>query len=73
MNDIQLKPCPFCGSEKLKLVKKRRIYRGNKAYTASIRCNCCHARGGTVINLTIPYAVKEDVEATARKLWNERC
>ena len=30
------------------------------------------ARGGTVINLTIPYAVKEDVEATARERWNRR-
>lgn len=67
-----LKPCPFCGSEKLKLEKKRTVYKGYKAYTASVRCNCCHARGGTVINLMIPYAVKEDVEATARRRWNRR-
>ena len=67
-----LKPCPFCGSEKPKLEKKRTVYKGHKAYTASVRCNCCHARGGTVINLTIPYAVKEDVEATARRRWNRR-
>ena len=67
-----LKPCPFCGSKKLKLEKKRTVYKRHKAYTASVRCNCCHARGGTVINLTIPYAVIEDVEATARKRWNRR-
>ena len=70
--DKELKPCPFCGSTNLKLEKKRTVYKGHKAYVASIRCNCCHARGGTVTNLTIPYAVKEDVENTAYQLWNRR-
>ena len=70
--ESKLKPCPFCGSEKLKLVKKRVVYKGHKAYVASVRCNCCNARGGTVINLTIPYAVKEDVESTAYERWNRR-
>ncbi|MBQ8298152.1 MAG: Lar family restriction alleviation protein [Ruminococcus sp.] len=68
----ELKPCPFCGSVKLKLAKKRTIYRGHKAYVASIRCNRCNARGGTVLNLTIPYAVKEDVENEAARRWNRR-
>lgn len=68
----ELKPCPFCGSTKLKLVKKATKYHGRKAYRASVRCNCCHARGGTVTNLTIPYAVKEDVEQEAIDRWNRR-
>lgn len=68
-----MKPCPFCGSNKLKLMKKTTIYKGHKAYVASVRCNCCHARGGAITNLTIPYAVKEDVEAEAFNLWNKRC
>jgi len=68
----ELKSCPFCGSTKLKLEKKATRYRGHKAYVASIRCNSCHARGGTVTNLTIPYAVKEDVEAEAYRRWNRR-
>ena len=68
----ELKPCPFCGSTKLKLEKKATKYKGHKGYVASVRCNCCHARGGTVTNLTIPYAVKEDVENRAFKLWNRR-
>ncbi len=68
----QLKPCPFCGSMKLKLERKSTKYKGKKAYVASIRCNCCHARGGTVTNLTIPYAVKEDVENATIKAWNRR-
>ena len=68
----ELKPCPFCGSDKLKLEKKATKYKGHKAYVASIRCNSCHASGGTVTNLTSPYAVKEDVEDVARRRWNRR-
>ena len=68
----ELKSCPFCGSDRGKLVTKRIIYRKHKAYVASVRCNACHARGGPVINLTLPYAVKEDVEATAYERWNRR-
>ncbi len=56
----------------MKLVKKKINYKGKKAYVASIRCNCCNARGGTIINLTIPYAVKEDVEQEAIDRWNRR-
>lgn len=68
----ELKPCPFCGSYKLKLEKKATKYKGYKAYVASIRCNSCHARGGTVTNLTIPYAINEDVEREAYSIWNRR-
>lgn len=72
MPEIKLKLCPFCGSDRLKLVKKKINYKCKKAYVASIRCNCCNARGGTIINLTIPYAVKEDVEQEAIDRWNRR-
>ena len=68
----ELKSCPFCGSYKLKLEKKATKYKGRKAYVVSIRCNSCHARGGTVTNLTIPYAIKEDVEREAYSRWNRR-
>lgn len=70
--EMELKPCPFCGNNKLKLVKKKTKYKGKTAYVASIRCNCCNARGGTVLNLTVPYAVKEDVEQRAVDRWNRR-
>ena len=65
-------PCPFCGSKSVKIVKKRARYKGVPSYIASVRCNVCHARGGTIINVTIPYAVKEDVEALAWERWNRR-
>ena len=49
----ELKPCPFCGSTKLKIESKSR-YAGCTGIDAlveqdtySVRCNVCHARGGT--------------------------
>lgn len=47
----ELKPCPFCGSTKLKLDSKstKAGYTGIDALveqeTHSVRCNVCHARG----------------------------
>lgn len=50
MNETKLKPCPFCGSTKLKIDKKSKLvnYRHVAIFTVSVRCSCCHARGGTV-------------------------
>lgn len=56
----ELKPCPFCGSAKLKLESKQKLsgYNGldmrveNRTY--SVRCNVCHARGGAVGGKVIP-------------------
>ena len=66
----ELKPCPFCGSTKLKLIEKTTKYKVH--YVAFIRCNSCYARGGTVTNPTITYAVKEDVKARVIERWNKR-
>ncbi len=53
----KLKPCPFCGSTKLKIECKTAwagiIWAGitgdqrTERHTFSCRCNVCHARGGT--------------------------
>lgn len=54
MKMAELKPCPFCGSEKIKIDSKsvRAGYNGvdDIVYRAtySARCNKCHARGGAV-------------------------
>lgn len=50
----ELKPCPFCGSAKLKVESKSVLagYTGLEErveqITYSVRCNLCHARGGAV-------------------------
>ena len=47
-NNTYLKPCPFCGGASLKVeMKKSAGWRQSYRYTASVRCNKCHARGGT--------------------------
>lgn len=56
-----LKPCPFCGSEKLKIDRKSKAagYDGLdqrvEYHTYSVRCNKCHARGGAVGGKVIPH------------------
>lgn len=57
----KLKPCPFCGSKNLHHeMKVNRIkYNGLdmrvEQRTYSVRCNKCHARGGTAGGKVIPY------------------
>lgn len=51
---VELKPCPFCGSTKLKVMSKsaKAGYTGVEDrvnnITFSVRCNVCHSRGGAV-------------------------
>ena len=46
---VELKPCPFCGSENLRL-KKDRVYDANgiltKDYFYRYECQFCGAQGG---------------------------
>jgi Lar family restriction alleviation protein len=90
MSDVDLKPCPFCGDTKLKIDKKsvRDGYIGggvrNDRMTFSVRCNCCHARGGAVGGKIKPFGIsedrlpnvemftKEDLEKKAIQAWNRR-
>ena len=83
----ELKPCPFCGSKKLKIEGKSRkklSYEGLEHLTVAVRCNKCHARGGTasgytryaLYSLTKKGAELMETEYTIRKraidAWNRR-
>lgn len=87
MNEI--KNCPFCSSNKLKVEKKKRSSRyhinGNlDNYTASVRCNVCHARGPAISgwvrnrrfvneNEWLPDEMYvEELEHLAIEAWNTR-
>lgn len=70
-----LLPCPFCGHTSCKIERRKaqRSYSHPHAgYVVSVRCNYCHAMGGTVTSTSIPYAVKEDVEEEAKRRWNQK-
>ena len=89
MSEIKLKPCPFCGSEKLKIdmkSKAKRYYGSGMLYnyTATVRCNVCHARGCTESGFVRPrkYVAENDwlkdeisideLKQRAIKAWNTR-
>lgn len=92
MRDIKdmLEPCPFCGSTKLKMDKKSSlegylagIWRVER-HTYSVRCNVCHARGGSVGGKVVPYkpvedfdfskqcTIEEELKMKAVEAWNKR-
>ena len=85
----ELKPCPFCGGTKLKIEGqcKTTSYsknRGLDEFRCSVRCNKCHARGGTASGYTrnALYALNEigkellkhpdQIKEKAIEAWNKR-
>ncbi len=84
MPETKLKPCPFCGSTKLKIDNKCKLihYKHTVYCTTSVRCSCCHARGGTTsgevpCDLVPPTTADKltdykALEENAVKAWNRR-
>jgi hypothetical protein len=81
----ELKPCPFCGSQKLKTDCKSKQAGWNglddrvEYHTFSVRCNVCHGRGGAVGGKVIPgfygrygYALKYPDWATHDELLKQK-
>ena len=80
----ELKRCPFCGVDKLKIESKTKdiSYRHVRQHTLSVRCNKCHARGGTVsgeignYSFGTPKSEKlttlKELEEKAIEAWNTR-
>ena len=84
----KLKKCPFCGSTKLKIDKKSKLYENTaiariENHTFSVRCNVCHARGGAVggkvadfryTKNPLPEYLTTDVELKQKAIeaWNNR-
>lgn len=69
----EIKPCPFCGNPKVKLVKNARFYTfsyGDKYIERvkySVRCGVCYARGGLASGLVVNYGnCENDVPASYR-------
>lgn len=68
IEEKELKPYPFCGYNNLKLDKKTR----GLNITDSVRCNRCHARGGSSGASIYSYEEQNKVKNEAIRKWNER-
>lgn len=71
--DIELKPCPFCGSAKLKIESKHNgKWHNTGTHSASVRCSKCHARGPTASCKVEKglYSADAYTEQKAAELWN---
>lgn len=80
-NNTELKPCPFCGSTKIKYSTKINQRGRNSQYHACYYCNTCHCYGARVLSQHVDtdnYATRRDMEMSemlqnaARDAWNKR-
>ena len=88
MQEVELKPCPFCGWERASLTGRKIVRgylwdRGVYKYIVSVKCNKCHARGSSVSGL-VPNHITEckvpdnkldsykGLEQSAIDKWNRR-
>lgn len=71
----QIKPCPFCGSDKLKIDSKRTFQYGHKKHcSVTVRGMKCHARS-PVVGGNMPdgqYNEREICEEAVIEAWNRR-
>lgn len=73
--------CPFCGASKLSVDGKTSRDSYGTRMTYAVRCNCCHARGGTVSGYikAKSYSIKNieivseaELISKAIEKWNTR-
>ena len=63
MNEIKLKPCPFCGGKAV-----LEPYKARKGYEANIQCN----GGCLALMRTITYDTEEEAVEAVVNTWNRR-
>lgn len=71
----ELLPCPFCGSTSLKIESKHNgTHYWTGTHSATVRCNKCHARGGTASCKVEKSIIRADsaTEQKAIEAWNRR-
>ena len=70
----ELKSCPFCGSLSLKVESKHHgQWSHTGTYSATVRCNKCHARGSTAsCKVNNIYRADDATIQKAIELWNTR-
>lgn len=84
MQNDKLLLCPFCGGESARAITKERLFLGQNEFAVKkidvvgyVKCNKCHARGGTVSailykNTKTYFDDIAKLKEEAIKLWNTR-
>ena len=76
MEEIYLKPCPFCGESPLSGVEFYESCGSNIKLRATVCCPKCHINRGYVFKATdvnpVPFFDYEVAFDKAKKLWNQR-
>lgn len=84
----KLKPCPFCGHKKARIMVKK-IAGTNKKYSGCfiqqrfyVMCNKCYAKGGSIVTKRMDYdnsspfsyskELCENYKQKAIEAWNKR-
>ena len=71
----KLRECPFCGGTSLKIESKHNgTHYWTGTHSATVRCNKCHARGGTA-SCKVERGLHGADEITKQKAieaWNRR-
>ena len=67
----EIKNCPFCGSDKVKLRRKNRtVIKKETKRNTYCYCTVCDSRSGRI--LYDNYETNDEAETKAIELWNRR-
>lgn len=63
-----LKPCPFCGCQRVSVINRAEVIHGERRKYTYVRCDLCRAQTRPINSAPVPH----DGEQAAVEAWNRR-